>query len=92
MAVKRIRKADEKTENHVKCPNCGSIYFKTTKEYVAKEMAHPGMIEMLEPWKSWGWENGFQDRTGGIGDLFCPGCGSLLAPDGKLTIQKKVVK
>ena len=75
-----------KTEKRVKCPNCGGIYFRTTKTYRVRETANAGMIEMLEPWKGWGWGNGIQDETNGYGDMACPGCGNMLAPDGKLSV------
>jgi hypothetical protein len=85
--------AKKKIERHVKCPNCGEHYFRVTKSYRAtvnreKVMPHAGMIEIMEPWKGWGWSDGLQDETNGYGDMICPGCSHMLAPDGRLIVDR----
>ena len=71
----------------VLCPYCRESHFKTTDQYNPDETAHPGMIKMIEPYLSYGWQQPPQDPTAGYGVLECCECGSPLAPDGFLTVE-----
>jgi ribosomal protein S27AE len=70
----------------VKCPECGGVYHRTTPHFRADIDAAPDMLELIEPYKSWGWTGPPPDRTAGYGRIECPECGSVIAPSGKLTL------
>lgn len=72
----------------VKCPECGGIYHRTTPHFRADIDAAPDMLELIEPYKSWGWTGPPPDRTAGYGRIECPECGACIAPSGKLTLAK----
>jgi len=67
----------------VQCPNCKEICYKTTDAFNPDIRPNRTMIEMLDPWRSWGW-----DKSGGFmaSDLECPLCCAPLAPSGRLTV------
>jgi hypothetical protein len=71
----------------VVCPNCGESYHETTNAYRKTKIAHPGMLRLVEPYLSWGWETPPPDPSAGYGALTCPGCGAALAPSGKLKVE-----
>ena len=70
----------------VKCPECGGIYHRTTPHFRADIDAAPDMLELIEPYKSWGWTGPPPDRTAGYGRIECPECGAAIAPSGKLMV------
>ena len=74
----------------VKCPECGGIYHRTTPHFRADIDAAPDMLELIEPYKSWGWTGPPPDRTAGYGRIECPECGACIAPSGKLTVIDNV--
>lgn len=67
----------------VQCPQCKRLVFKTTLNYDPARLPNASMIEMLDPWKSWGWDkhHGFL-----AADLSCPLCEAPLAPSGRLHV------
>jgi len=67
----------------VQCPQCKRLVFKTTDKYDPDCLPNASMIEMLNPWKSWGWDkhHGFL-----AADLSCPLCEAPLAPAGRLHV------
>ena len=71
----------------VVCRYCGGSHYETTDQYNANHTAHPGMIRMVEPYRSYGWQEPPQDPTAGYGVLECCECGSPLAPEGYLTTR-----
>jgi hypothetical protein len=71
----------------VLCPSCGESHFETTGQYRANKHAHPGMIKMVEPYLSWGWQQPPQDPSAGSGCLECCECGAALAPNGILKVS-----
>jgi predicted RNA-binding Zn-ribbon protein involved in translation (DUF1610 family) len=91
MAIPRKKKststARQKFEpQQVHCPNCGFVQFETTPKYTPDAPPHPGMVSMMEPYLSWGWELPPADESAGYGCLECGECGSQLAPNGKLKV------
>lgn len=72
----------------VQCPGCGQVFFETTDQYNPDTDTNPAMINMKEPWKSYGWEAFLYDATAGYGCMVCPECGAALAPSGKLKVIK----
>ena len=80
------KKRIEFEPQNVVCPNCGFVQYETTEQYDDSVSAHPGMIKMIEPYASWGWEQPPMDVSAGYGCLECGECGSQLAPNGKLKV------
>lgn len=92
----QLIKKEEETEEvkdfevkEVHCPFCDACNFETTQDYDPKKPAHPGMIEMIEPYKSYGWQQPPQDTTAGYGVIECCECGSPLAPEGYFKVKAK---
>lgn len=75
----------------VQCPSCETRQFEVTKAYDPKKMAHPGMVQMIEPYLSWGWEGPPPDPSAGYGVMECGQCGSALAPHGFLKVVEETV-
>jgi len=67
----------------VQCPQCKRLVFKTTPNYDPARLPNASMIEMLDPWRSWGWDkhHGFL-----AADLSCPLCEAPIAPSGRLHV------
>ena len=63
----------------VQCPNCKKLTHSTTDAYKPNTRPTRAMVELLEPFKSWGWGDGFND-------LECPACEAPLAPSGRLRV------
>ena len=76
----------------VKCQHgCKAIkYLKVTDKYDPDVPARGNMVELQEPYKSWGWATfgaaGESTECTLASDMECPGCGSQLAPSGRLTV------
>ncbi|MCK5602679.1 hypothetical protein KAR91_12435 [Candidatus Pacearchaeota archaeon] len=71
----------------VQCPGCGQCYHETTKQYNPDIDANPAMLELKEPYVSWGWTGMPNDPSMGYGCLECPDCGTALSPSGTLRIK-----
>jgi hypothetical protein len=71
----------------VQCPGCGQCYHKTTEQYNPDIDANPAMLELKEPYVSWGWNGMPNDPSMGYGCLECPDCGTALSPSGTLRIK-----
>jgi len=67
----------------VKCPSCKRLCFRTTDQFNPDVRPNRAMIEMLDPWATWGWDkhDGFMSS-----DLACPLCEAPLAPSGRLVV------
>ena len=77
----------------VKCPTCyQDSGYQTSQSYNPKPMANPGMVELKEPYKTWGWFDCSVDPTAGYGCMECHECGAQLAPGGKLKVRRKQSK
>jgi len=63
----------------VQCQSCKTLTHNTTEAFDPDKRPDRTMVELLEPFKSWGYGDGFQD-------LECPNCESPLAPGGRLTV------
>ncbi len=63
----------------VQCWNCKKLTHNTTKAFDPDIRPTRDMVELLEPFKSWGYGDGFQD-------LECPACEAPLAPSGRLRV------
>ena len=74
-------------ELKVICPLCGGSHYETTDQYSPDKHAHPGMLRMVEPYRSYGWQQPPQDPSAGSGCLECCECGSALAPNGFLKVS-----
>lgn len=72
---------------NVICPQCGQSFHSTTDKYDPDRFANPAMIQLKEPYRSWGWEELPKDPSAGYGILVCPDCGGALAPSGKLRVE-----
>ena len=72
----------------VKCPNCKRICHETNDTFNPDERPHGGMVDLLEPWVSYGWGKFGEDSYGGpsvmASDMLCPICQAPLAPSGRL--------
>ena len=69
------------------CPLCAACHFETTATYEPDNHAHPGMLQLKEPYMSYGWEPPPPDPSAGSGVLECRECGGLLAPEGKFKVR-----
>ena len=69
------------------CPSCGLSYFTTTKEYNPDIDANPAMLDLKPQYKEWGWEELPKDSSMGYGCISCPGCGSAMAPSGRVRVK-----
>lgn len=86
----------------VKCPNCGKCHHETTDKFDPNVRPNGSMVRLLDPWRKWGWTPfGGQDgrdiayaesAATLASDMFCPGCGSPLAPGGRLTVIDEGLK
>jgi len=84
-----LKKTRRKRAGHkVICYECGENHYQTTGMYHPDTPAHPGMIKMIEPYLSWGWEQPPTDATAGPGVLECASCGAALAPSGRLNVEE----
>jgi DNA-directed RNA polymerase subunit RPC12/RpoP len=79
------------TKGYVECPNCKGIFFSITRQFRKHKAAHPDMVQMLRRYRNYGWEEPPRDVSAGFGCLECPQCGFALAPNGRLTVVKKVI-
>lgn len=87
----------------IKCPSCCQCYHETTDKFNPDIRPDGSMVRLKEPWRSWGWSP-FGDSEDGreirfaetsatlASDMNCPGCGSPLAPSGRLTVIEEEVK
>lgn len=67
----------------VQCPQCHRCAFRTTPAYDPDVRPTKYMVEMMDPWASWGWDN----HQGAMSaDLCCPLCEAPLAPGGRLHV------
>ncbi|MEA1928613.1 MAG: hypothetical protein U9N73_10435 [Candidatus Auribacterota bacterium] len=71
------------------CPSCRGVFHQTTKDFNAQSDVTPNMLVLKEPYLSNGWDSPPPDPTAGYGSLECPGCGAMLAPNGKLTTKER---
>jgi len=81
----------------IKCPNCCNCYHETTEKFDSDVSPNGSMVRLRDPWRKWGWCS-FGDGEDGrdtpvaetdctlASDMLCPGCGSPLAPSGRLII------
>ena len=69
------------------CPLCAACHFETTAMYEPDRHAHPGMLQLKEPYMSYGWEPPPPDPSAGSGVLECRDCGGLLAPEGNFKVR-----
>lgn len=74
----------------VQCPSCKKVCHKTTDTFNPDILPNGSMVELLDPWKSWGWGKFGDYRNGGAevmgSDMECPCCECPLAPSGRLTV------
>ena len=80
----------------IRCPNCVQSFHETTEKFNPDVRPNGSMVRLRQPWRGWGWspfggEDGrdirFAESEATLcSDLRCPGCGSPLAPGGRLTI------
>ena len=80
----------------IKCPSCCDCYHETTENFNPDVQPNGSMVRLMEPWRGWGWSPFGDDDDRDIefaetaatlsSDLICPGCGSPLAPDGRLIV------
>lgn len=74
----------------VKCPQCKRICHETTEAYNPDIRPNGSMVELLDPWKTWGWGKFGDNRIGGAtiiaSAMECPLCQAPLAPSGRLSI------
>lgn len=74
----------------VKCPSCKKVCHETTDTYDPDVRPNGSMVELLDPWKSWGWGKFGDYRNGGsevmASDMECPCCECPLAPSGRLLV------
>lgn len=68
------------------CPSCGESFHETTEAYCPDLAANSSMMRLKELYVSYGWNDVPPDPTAGYGVLECPGCGSAMAPDGRLKV------
>lgn len=72
----------------VQCPTCKRCCYTTTDAYAPGHRPNGAMVELLEPWKSWGWGKFGGDMYGGASvmasDMLCVLCEAPLAPAGRL--------
>ena len=80
------------------CPGCRKSYHETTQAYDPDKTANGAMVRLKNPWRKWGWctfgdaGNGLPPKIAERPDTYCsmmdcPGCGTPLAPSGKLTVN-----
>ena len=80
----------------VKCPGCCQSFHETTDKFNPDVQPNGSMVRLRDPWRKWGWSP-FGDVDSRdikfaetlctlVSDMICPGCGSPLAPSGRLTI------
>jgi len=74
----------------VQCPNCKKVCHKTNDTFDPDVRPNGAMIDLLDPWKTYGWGKFGEDSYGGAGvmssDMLCPLCQAPLAPSGRLTL------
>lgn len=83
---------------NVVCPGCRKVYHETTDAYDPDKPANGSMVHLKDPWRKWGWCS-FGDALNGIPPniaerpetywsvMECPGCGTPLAPGGRLLVK-----
>ena len=64
----------------VKCPNCGGIYYETTKYFERYRAADGRMFRLKEQYgpNGYNWEGFPADRSIQFADLACPNCGGSI--------------
>lgn len=74
----------------VQCPNCRKVCHRVNDTFDPDVRPHGGMVDLLEPWLSYGWGKFGEDSYGGsavmAADMLCPLCQASLAPSGRLTL------
>lgn len=74
----------------VQCPSCKRCCHTTNDLFDPDIMPNGGMVDLLNPWKSYGWGKFGGDSYGGsavmAGDMLCPLCEAALAPSGRLIL------
>ena len=76
----------------VKCPNCGGVFYETTDEYDPSKMTTGAMLRFTEKYgpNGYNWSLPFSEYDMSEG-LVCVDCGSDLAPNGYLGIDKLIL-
>jgi hypothetical protein len=81
----------------VVCPGCRKSFHTTTQAFNPYKTANGAMLHLKDPWRKWGWCS-FGDASNGLPPALaerpdtywsmmdCPGCGTPLAPSGRLTV------
>ena len=74
----------------VQCPSCKKVCYRTTDSYNPDVRPHGGMVELLSPWKSYGWGKFGGGLNGGSGvmaaDMLCIVCDASLTSKGRLQV------
>jgi len=78
----------------VKCTTCGKVLHQTTEQYDPDKTPHGAMLELLNPWRKWGWST-FDDGVQGLRGtpatmMCCPNCSAPLVKNSRLTIAKDI--
>lgn len=74
----------------VRCPTCHKVCHKINDTFDPDVRPNGGMVDLLNPWLSYGWGKFGEDSYGGAGvmasDMLCPICQAPLAPKGRLSL------
>ena len=75
----------------VQCPICKRCCHQTNEKFNPDVHPNGGMIDLLDPWKTYGWGKFGEYDYGGSAvmwsDMLCPVCQAQLAPSGRLTLM-----
>ena len=63
---------------HVKCYNCGGVYFRTNEQFNPLRVCNGLMLDMLEPFATYGWFSFSRDESTIMDALVCPDCDAPL--------------
>ena len=67
----------QKVIYEVKCAGCGEIFHHTTDAFNIEAIVDGTMFELLEPWKSNGWNDFFKNADYHHENIRCPSCHDL---------------
>jgi hypothetical protein len=74
----------------VQCPICHRCCHKINEKFNPDVHPNGSMIDLLDPWKTYGWGKFGEYDYGGSAvmwsDMLCPLCQAQLAPNGRLTL------
>lgn len=71
----------------IKCANCSGIFYELNENYDPNKVLNATMLTMMEPYKSYGWEQYPPDDSIVMDQLACPDCGApIVDRDGKAVI------